>query len=61
MASSKTTSSNRKCLTVDEVIQGVFADHDSCDAASSSESEIETSSSEEVYSGDVDDEIPLKV
>ena len=61
MASSKITVSNRKSLTVDEVIQGVFADRDSDDAASSSENETETSSFEEVHSDGVDDDVPPKV
>ena len=61
MVSSKTTASNRKSLTADEVNHRVFADHDSDDAASSSGSDIETSSSEEVHSGNVDDEVPTKV
>ena len=55
IVSSKKTASNKKFLTVDKVIQGVFADQDSDDAASSSENEIETSSD------DVDDEVPPKV
>ena len=61
MASSKATGSVRKYLTVDEVIQGVFVDHDSDDTSSSSESEIETSSYEEVHSDEVHDEVPPEV
>lgn len=61
MVSSKKTASNKKFLTVDKVIQRVFADQDSDDAASSSENGIETLSSEEVHSDDVDDEVPPKV
>ena len=61
MASSKATASVRKYLTVDEVIQGVFVDHDSDDTSSSSESEIETSSYEEVHSDEVHDEVPPEV
>ena len=56
----KTTASNRKSLTAHEVIQGVFVDRDSDDAASLSGSEIETSSSEEVHSDDLDNEVQPK-
>ena len=57
----KTIASNRKSLTADEVIQGVFVDRDSDDAASLSGSEIETSSSEEVHSDDFDNEVQPKI
>ena len=57
----KTIASNRKSLTADEVIQGIFVDRDSDDAASLSGSEIETSSSEEVHSGDLDNEVQPKI
>ena len=57
----KTTASNRKSLTAHEVIQGVFVDRDSDDAASLSGSEIKTSSSEEVHSDDLDNEVQPKI
>ena len=57
----KTIASNRKSLTADEVIQGIFVDRDSDDAASLSGSEIETSSSEEVHSDDLDNEVQPKI
>ena len=44
---SVTNTSNLKSLTVEEVIEGVFADADSADEAITSESETETSTSEE--------------
>ena len=44
---SATGTSNLKSLTVEEVIEGVFADADSVDEAITSESEMETSTSEE--------------
>ena len=44
---SVTNTSNLKSLTVEEVIEGVFADADSVDEAITSESETETSTSEE--------------
>ena len=42
-----TNTSNLKSLTLEEVIEGVFADADSADEAITSESETETSTSEE--------------
>ena len=44
---SVTNTSNLKSLTVEEVIEGVFADADSADEAITFESETETSTSEE--------------
>ena len=44
---SVTNTSNLKSLTVEELIEGVFADANSADEAITSESETETSTSEE--------------
>ena len=48
---SATGTSNLESLTVEEVIEGVFADADSVDEAITSESEMETSTSEDDESG----------
>ena len=44
---STTNTSNLKSLTVEEVIEGVFADADSADEAITFKSKTETSASEE--------------